>query len=187
MKPAIVQRTKLHQGYLTVERLNIRLPDGVEVIREVETHGDAVAVLPYDPEKRVALLVRLFRPPAFDRFGQIALEEACAGMVEGEEPSQAARREALEELGLHLDALEYVGRLWPSPGVSAEQVTLFLAAYAAADRINGGGGVAEEHEGIVVVERPLATLAADADGGRIVDLKLLTLILTLRARHPTLF
>ena len=101
-------------------------------------------------------------------------------MVEAEEPSRAARREALGELGLRLDALEYVGRLWPSPGVSAEQVTLFLAPYAT-DRINDGGGVADEHEGIVVVERPLATLAADADGGRIVDLKLLTLILTLRA------
>ncbi len=46
MKPAIIRRPKLHHGYLTVERLNIRLADGAEVTREVETHGDAVAVLP---------------------------------------------------------------------------------------------------------------------------------------------
>ncbi len=75
-------------------------------------------------------------------------------MIEAEEPHQGARREALEELGLHPGTLEYIGRLWPSPGGSADQVTLFLAPYAAIDKISDGGGVADEHKGIVIVERP---------------------------------
>jgi hypothetical protein len=47
--------------------------------------------------------------------------------------------------------------------------------------------VAGEEENITVVERSLSDLAADADAGRIVDGKLLTLILALRVRRPELF
>ena len=187
MKPEILQRSVAYDGYMKVETLRIRLADGNEVVREVETHGDAVAVLPYNPKAGVALVVRQFRPPAFDRFGCQTLDEACAGMVENEGPAAAVRREALEELGLSLATLEPAGRVWPSPGVSAELVTLYLAPYGPADRVGDGGGVATEHEGIAVVERSLAELAEDADAGRIVDLKLLTLVQTLRVRHAALF
>jgi hypothetical protein len=55
MKPEILERQIAHAGYLTVERLRMRLTDGAEVSREVERHGDAVAVLPYDAERRSAL------------------------------------------------------------------------------------------------------------------------------------
>jgi nudix-type nucleoside diphosphatase (YffH/AdpP family) len=195
--PEILDRDTTHFGYVTVERLRVRLADGAEVIREVESHGDAIAVLPYDPQRRTALIVRLFRAPAFDRFGDEALEEACAGMIEtrdgnasGDEidaEAGAVRREALEELGLRLRDLEFVARAWSSPGVSAERVALYLAPYEPGDRIGPGGGLAEEHEAITVIERPLAKLAEEADNGRIVDLKLLALILALRARRPDLF
>jgi nudix-type nucleoside diphosphatase (YffH/AdpP family) len=196
-RPEILDRDTTHIGYVTVERLRVRLADGAEVIREVESHGDAVAVLPYDPTLRNALIVRLFRAPAFDRFGEEALEEACAGMIEtsdreiGEgQPADEAdtvRREAMEELGLRLADLEFVARVWSSPGVSAERVALYLAPYQPSDRVGPGGGVAEEHEAITVIERPLAQLAEDADAGRIVDLKLFALVLALRARRPELF
>ena len=187
MRPEILARESSHAGYISVETLRVRLADGAEVIREIEAHGDAVAVLPYDPAARVALIVRLFRVPAFDRFGDEAIEEACAGMIDGGEDGDTARREALEELGLSLGELEFVARVWPSPGVSAERVTLFLAAYKPGDRVGAGGGAADEHEGVTVVERSLAALAADADAGRIVDMKLLALVLSLRARRPRLF
>jgi nudix-type nucleoside diphosphatase (YffH/AdpP family) len=187
MTPKVLDRSKVYSGYMTVERLRVRLADGAEVVREIETHGDAVAVLPYDPDRRVALLVRLFRAPAFHLYGQESLEEVCAGMLGGEDPETAGRREAFEELGLRLGDLEFVARVWPSPGVSGERVSLFLAAYASSDRVGDGGGVADEHEDITVIERPLSVLAADADAARIVDAKLLTLVLALRARHPALF
>ena len=188
MRPEILDRDTTHIGYMTVERLRVRLADGAEVIREVENHGDAVAVLPYDPDRRTALIVKLFRVPAFDRFGEEALEEACAGMIEPPaDEAETVRREALEELGLRLGALEFVARAWSSPGVSAERVALYLAPYAPADRIAPGGGLVEEHEAITVIERPLARLSADVDAGCVADLKLLALVLALRARHPALF
>ena len=191
-RPEVLDRDTTRFGYLTVERLRVRLSDGAEVIREIETHGDAIAVLPYDPLRRTGLIVSLFRAPAFDRFGEEALEEACAGMIETAEGQAAdepgtVRREALEELGLRLGELELVARVWSSPGVSAERVGLYLSAYEPQDRVGPGGGLAEEHEDITVIERPLAHLADQADAGLIVDLKLLTLVLALRARRPELF
>jgi hypothetical protein len=77
--------------------------------------------------------------------------------------------------------------VWSSPGVSTERQSLFLAPYRSDDRISDGGGVEGEHEGITVVERLLAELAADVDQGRIADGKLLTLVLALRLRRPDLF
>jgi nudix-type nucleoside diphosphatase (YffH/AdpP family) len=187
VKPQILAREIVYSGYLTVERLQVRLPDDAQVWIEVERHGEAVVVLPYDAERRCALVVRLFRAPVFDTTGEEALEEACAGMIGNEDAETAARREAYEELGVALKSLEFIGRFWSSPGVSTERHSLFLAPYSAAARTGEGGGVADEHEGITVVERELADLAADVDQGRIADGKLVTLVLALRLRRPELF
>jgi len=187
VKPQILGRTVAYRGYLTVAKLQIRLADGAVVAREVEAHGDAAAVLPYDVDRRCALLVRLFRAPVFSAIGEEAVEEACAGMIGLESDEAAARREAAEELGVSLGRLERVARIWSSPGVSTERQTLFLAAYVAADRHGTGGGIAAEHEDITVVERPLEQLALDLDQGRLVDGKLITLVFALRSRRPELF
>ena len=187
MHPEILERTVERAGYVTVERMRIRLADGAEAWREMERHGDSVAVLPYDPDRRVALVARQFRAPVFAMTGETLLEEACAGMIDGEDVAATARREAIEELGVRLGELEYLATVWPGPGVGAERQTLFLAPYAAADRIAAGGGLASENEGIEVVERTLAALAADADAGAIADGKLFTLVMSLRVRRPELF
>jgi nudix-type nucleoside diphosphatase (YffH/AdpP family) len=187
VKPRIVSQSVAYSGYLTVEKLRIELADGATVSRDVEAHGDAAAVLPYDSGRRCALVVRLFRAPVFSVTQEIAVEEACAGMIEDKDDEAAARREAYEELGVSLQVLERVARIWSSPGVSTERQSLFLASYVAADRVGSGGGVAGEHEGITVVERSLEHLALELDQGRIVDGKLVTLVLALRLRKPELF
>jgi nudix-type nucleoside diphosphatase (YffH/AdpP family) len=133
------------------------------------------------------MVVRLFRAPVFETTGEETLEEACAGMIGNEDAETAARREAHEELGLALKSLEFVGRFWSSPGVSTERHSMFLAPYGAADRVGAGGGAAGEHEGIIVVERAFAELAAALDQGRIADGKLATMILALRQRKPEWF
>jgi hypothetical protein len=73
------------------------------------------------------------------------------------------------------------------PGISTERAHLFLAPYSAADRVEAGGGLKDEHEEIEVCELALDDLAAQADGGGVADLKLLVLVQTLRLRHPDLF
>jgi NUDIX domain-containing protein len=124
---------------------------------------------------------RLFRAPVLAASGEEMSEEACAGMIENEDADTTARREAYEELG-DRPSLEFVARVWSSPGVSTERQSLFLAPYRSADRISDDGGVEGERD--TVVERLLAELAADVDQGRIADGKLLTLVLAPAATRP---
>ena len=177
----------LYDGYLKVSAVTVRADDGRTFVREVTDNGHAVAVLPYDPERRTALLVRLPRAGPLYCGGPDQLLEAPAGMRDGDGEEEAARREAFEEVGAKLGDLERIATTWPSPGISAERTTLFLAAYTLRDRIGVGGGIEAEDEHITVVELPLAALWAQADAGRIADLKTLTLVMALRLRHPFLF
>jgi nudix-type nucleoside diphosphatase (YffH/AdpP family) len=185
--PALLQVRTIHQGFSTFAVARVRLGDGTVVAREIEDHGDAVAVLAYDPGRRSALLVRLFRAPPLYKGCDPMLVEAPAGLIDdGETAEAAARREAEEETGIVLAALEPVATAWASPGVSAERISLFLAAASFAGR-GLGGGKAGEHEDITVLETPLAELAAMLDDGRVADMKLIALGQTLRLRRPDLF
>lgn len=177
----------VYEGYLTVLAATLAGPDGTTFRREIEHHGEAACVLPYDPERRCALLVRLPRAPVIWAGGPASLAEAPAGMIDDEAPEATALREALEEAGVRLGFLERVGAPFSSPGVSSERIHLFLAEYRAGDRVAQGGGSAAEHEHILVSEVPLDTLGAWSAEGRIEDLKTLALVLALRARRPELF
>lgn len=168
--------------------IGTKLAAGSRVTREVASHGNAVAGLPYDAERGCALTVRLLRAPVLLATGQDWLEEACAGMIDdGEAAHTSMGREAREELGLECGAVEAIGTVWSIPGVSTERVSLFLIPYRLAQRVGPGGGLVSEHEGITVVERSLRSLLADADAGNITDGKLLTLVLALRRRHAHVF
>ena len=182
-----VERKIVYSGWMTMTILTFRLPDGRTMKREVLEHARAVAVLPYDAERRVALLVRQFRAPVFAAAGESELLEVIAGIIDDGEAEATAKREAWEEGGLRLRELEPLAVTWPSPGMMTERVSLFLAPYRAADRIAAGGGLADEHEDIEVVEIPLDELAAMADSGKLTDMKTFALVQTLRLRKPALF
>jgi nudix-type nucleoside diphosphatase (YffH/AdpP family) len=184
---AIRKSETRYQGYLTVHAVTLADDAGEGHVREVEDHGRAAAVLPYDPERRCVLLVRLPRAPALWAGGPAELTEAPAGMVEDETPEATVRREALEEAGVRLAALERIGEPFSSPGVSTERIALFLAPYSQTDRIAAGGGADGEDEHITVVETPLAAFWARVQQGEVDDLKTLALAYALRARHPELF
>ncbi len=182
----IVSVKSIHSGWSRFSEVTFRLDDGTLLVREIEDHGSAAVVLPYDPERRVALLVRQFRGPVWMARGAEFLEPPAGLIEDGEAPDACARREAEEETGVRLGDLEPVGGYWSSPGVSTERSWLFLAAYAAADRQGDGGGV-DHDEHIEVVETPLADLAARLERGELADLKLLALVQALMLRRPELF
>lgn len=183
----IVERKDAYSGWMKFFVVTVRLADGRIMHREAVEHGRAVGVLAYNVERRTALLVRQPRIPVLLAAGEPLLLETIAGMLDGDEPVAAARREAMEEAGLRLGELEFVGETWSSPGVLTERVTLFLASFRASDRVGSGGGLAEEHEEIEVVEMPLRDLADLADSGRLADMKTFALLQTLRLRRPELF
>jgi nudix-type nucleoside diphosphatase (YffH/AdpP family) len=184
----LLERKLVYSGWGRFLLLDVALGDGRVVERQVEDHGEAAAVLPYDPERRVALVCRQPRVgPLYSGF-EPHLTEAAAGLIDpGEAAAATAVREALEELGVRLQAVEPVVAAWSMPAVSSERIHLFLAPYAAADRVAAGGGVADEGEEIEVIERPLAELLRDADAGALTDIKTLALVWALARRRPDLF
>ena len=187
MAPVIRGTRILHDGWSRFLVAEVTMPDGTRLTREIEDHGEAVCVLPYDPERKVALLIRQFRAPPFFTAGVTDLLEVPAGLLDEADPEAGVRREAFEETGLRLSHLEPVSTVWSVPGISTERMHLYLAPYAESDREGPGGGLAEEHEAITVVEMPLSTLAAMSEAGEIVDMKTLVLLLSLRLRRPELF
>ncbi|MGU3392501.1 ADP-ribose pyrophosphatase [Sphingomonas sp. M1A8_2b] len=177
---------KVLQGWINVDRVIMQMPDGALVERHVEDHGPGVAVLPYDAERRTALLIS--QPRAAVMLGGAgSVLEVIAGRLDDADPATRIRAEAMEEAGVELGALEHVVCLWTMPSISTERLDLFLAPYTMADRTGQGGGCDDEHENIMVHELPLARLAQDADNGQLLDGKTLILVQTLRLRRPDLF
>lgn len=184
----LVGQKTIYSGWGRFFELDVALGDGRVVLRQLEDHGEASAVLPYDSARRTALLVRQPRVgPLFSRFDPWLLEAAAGVIDAGEAPEATAVREAFEELGVRLTSLEPVTAAWSMPAVSSERIHLYLAPYAVADRVAAGGGMADEGEEIEVVEWPLGALLAEADAGGITDMKTLILVWALARRRPDLF
>jgi 8-oxo-dGTP pyrophosphatase MutT (NUDIX family) len=113
--------------------------------------------------------------------------ETIAGRLDGSDPADRIRQEAMEEGGVRLTSLDLVVHLWTMPSISTERLHLYLAEYDQADRSGEGGGAAEEHENITVREVNLAALAAAAADGSLRDAKTLILVMALQIRRPDLF
>lgn len=124
--------------------------DGVDsgpLAREVLVGSDAALVLPYDPNAGTVLLVEQFRNGPFRRGdpNPWCLEPVAGIMDPGETPEQTARREAEEEAGLKLDALEQMFAVYSSPGNATDHFYCFAAA-ARLDGVQRFGGLADENE-----------------------------------------
>ncbi|NVO84628.1 NUDIX domain-containing protein [Hymenobacter terrestris] len=141
----IIDRQTAYDGHYKISQL--RVQDGDKTLkRERFEPGTAVAALVRHTDSGQYILARQYRIGP-----EKELVELAAGMVdEGEEPATAIRRELQEELGYDVDQLEQIARIFPSPGNSAEIITVF---YAEVSRQSGpGGGLASENERIEAVE-----------------------------------
>lgn len=183
----ITQVETLYEGWRRLLKLTVEMPDGRTMAREVLNSADAAAVLPYDPEARKVILIRQFRAPVMHVERRQDFLEAVAGLLDEDEPEACARREAMEEAGLRIRTLERVGTAWSAPGITTERLHLFLAPYSAADRVGEGGGLADEHEEIEVLEIGIDELTRLMAEGAVADMKTLVLIQALQLRHPELF
>ncbi|KMO36681.1 NUDIX hydrolase [Methylobacterium tarhaniae] len=177
----------LHQGWNTFGIATIRTAHGDTVDRAFEHHGAAAGVLPYDPERRCALLVRQDRVGVLYWGETEPIAEVPAGGLDRKSPEATAVEEALEEAGVRLSSLELVVEAYAMPSVSSERIWLYLAPYSEGDRIAEGGGLAAEGERLIVEEIGLDALARLAAAGELRDMKTLVLLQALQLRRPELF
>lgn len=185
--PEILNVRTIHDGWGRYLVATLKLADGSIITREIEDHGDAAAVLPYDRHRRIAVLVRQPRTPLLTRGETVELFEAPAGRLDEAEPEACARRECLEETGYRLGDITRVAAIWSMPGISTERMHLYLAPVEASDRVADGGGLADEHENIAVEDVQLSRLKAMVEAGELTDSKTLCLVQTLMLREPQLF
>lgn len=120
-KTLAVKRTYSGQ-IISVDVVDIELPDGRKTKREVVRHGHAVAILARRPDGKF-ILVQQYRKAAEE-----ALIEVIAGGLEaGEDPEEGARRETAEETGYDVTAMTYLTTVICTPGYCEERIHLYLA------------------------------------------------------------
>lgn len=116
------------KGFFDYQRFHVTLPAGLQT-RDVLRAGKVIALLPLDLARGEIVMIRQFRPAAHLANGKGELVEIVAGRVEpGEQLMEAARRECEEEIGVTPSALVELFSYLPTPGVTDEEVTLFVAA-----------------------------------------------------------
>ncbi|HVU90944.1 MAG TPA: NUDIX domain-containing protein [Jatrophihabitans sp.] len=145
--------------------------------RETYDRGNGATILLYDTERATVLLTRQFRFPVYvNGHPDGRLIETAAGLLDDDDPETAIRREAGEELGVTVGALEHVFDVYMSPGSVTERVHFFAAPFTPADRTGAGGGLAEDGEDIEVLELPFREALAMTADGRIADAKTIMLL-----------
>lgn len=95
---------------------------GWRMRRSVVRHRGSAVMMAVDEKNRV-MLVRQYRLPA----GQLLWELPAGKIDEGENALQAAKRELVEETGLHAKKWKKLVLFYPSPGYVEETMTIFLA------------------------------------------------------------
>lgn len=162
MKWKLLQRTSAYNGFFKVDVCRIKhdLYAGgeIEVRRELFHRGDAVAVLLYDPARDCVVMVEQFRIGALHDPDGPWLLEIVAGMIEdGESVTEVAKRECLEEAGLHVHALVNLHSFYSSPGGCSERIHL-MCGLVDSRLASGTHGVPQEGEDIRVRVLPFAEI-----------------------------
>lgn len=145
--------------------------------REVYDRGNGAAILLYNPENNTVILTRQFRLPTYlngNKSGMLI--EACAGLLDLDEPEQCIIRETEEETGYRIAKVEKVMEAYMSPGVLTEILYLFVGEYNESMKVNEGGGLEEEQENIEVLEMKYDQAYAMIATGEIKDAKTILLL-----------
>ncbi|RYY59954.1 MAG: NUDIX domain-containing protein [Chitinophagaceae bacterium] len=125
--------------------------------REAYDRGNGAAILLYNREKGTVILTRQFRLPTYINGNPEGyMIEACAGLLDKDNPEEEIRRETEEETGFRIHHVEKVIEAYMSPGSVTEILYLFVAEYNESMKVNDGGGLATEQENIEVMELPFS-------------------------------
>ena len=176
----IVETRVLSDDWYTLSKVTFRHrgPDGLLHLqsREAYDRGNGAALLLYHPANKTVILTRQFRLPTYVNGNPSGmLIEVCAGLLDGEDPETAIRREAEEETGFRVGRLEKAFEAFMSPGSVTEILHFYLAPYQDKDRTSPGGGTGAE-ERIEVLELAVSEVWRMVADGHIRDGKTILLL-----------
>jgi GDP-mannose pyrophosphatase NudK len=146
-------------------------------VREVYDRGNGAVILLYNSIQKTVVLTRQFRLPTYlngNSSGMVI--EACAGLLDTENPEECIIRETEEETGYRLSSVKKVFQSYMSPGSVTEILHFFIGEYHSDMKVSDGGGLAEEHENIEVLEYPFNEVYQMIASGEITDAKTIMLL-----------
>jgi len=157
--------------------------------REAYDRGNGATILLHNPQTDTVILTRQFRLPTFVNGNHDGgptsgmLIEACAGLLDDDDPETAIIRETEEETGYRIQSVQKVMEAYMSPGSVTEKLFFYIAEYSADTERHSGGGIDEEE--IEIMELPVSQAFAMMERGEIMDGKTIMLLQHLRLQQLT--
>lgn len=183
----IVKTDILSDNWYTLNKVTftVRKKDGSTETQSRESYdrGNGAVILLYNKTSHSVILTRQFRLPTYINGNATGmLIEACAGLLDNDNPEDCIRRETEEETGYKISKAEKIFEAYMSPGSVTEILYFFIAEYSNEMKINDGGGLEEEGENIEVLELPFDKALSMIDTGDIKDAKTIMLLQHLRIK-----
>ena len=152
--------------------------------RETYDRGNAATILLYNKVQKTVIFTRQFRMPTFINGNSSGLLiEACAGLLDSDNPEDCIKRETEEETGYKITQMQKIFEVYMSPGSVTEMLHFFIAAYSKDMKVHEGGGLDHEHEDIEVLELPFDKALQMIDTGEIQDAKTIMLLQHIRLKN----
>jgi len=177
----IIKEELLSDNWYTLKKYTYEISkqDGIRHIqtREVYDRGNGAVILLYNQEFKTVILTRQFRLPSFVNGNtRGVLIEACAGLLDQDNPEEAIRRETEEETGYRIKEVRKIFDSYMSPGSVSEILYFFIAEYDPSMKVHAGGGVEHEQEDIEVLEISFDKAYDMISTGEIKDAKTIMLL-----------
>jgi GDP-mannose pyrophosphatase NudK len=171
----------LSNNWYTLKKITYEFPDKDGKVkvqhREAYDRGNGATILLYNKINRTVILTRQFRLPTFINGNPDGmLIEACAGLLDKDNPEDCIRRETEEETGYKITDVKKIFEAYMSPGSVTEILYFFVAEYSKDMKVSEGGGVEHEQENIEVLEIPVDKALQMIDSGEIKDGKTIMLL-----------
>lgn len=158
----------------------------IEQNREAYDRGNGATILLFNQLTKTVILTRQFRLPSYINGNPTGmLIEACAGLLDLDNPEDCIRRETEEETGFKIRDVKKIYEAYMSPGSVTEILYFFIAEYSKDMKTSMGGGV-DEHEDIEVMELPFVKAIDMIASGEIKDGKTIMLLQYLQIHYPAL-
>ena len=145
--------------------------------REAYDRGNGATILLYNREQNTVILTKQFRVPTYINGNDDGmLIEACAGLLDNDNPEDCIKKETEEETGYYLSSVQKVFESYMSPGSVTEVLHFFIAEYNASMKKSDGGGADDEQEEIEVLELHINEALEMIQTGAIKDAKTIMLL-----------
>jgi GDP-mannose pyrophosphatase NudK len=176
-----VQTEILSDNWYTLKKISYEIAkdDGTwaSQTREAYDRGNGATILLYNKEDKKIILTRQFRLPTYINGNESGmLIEACAGLLDDNNPEDCIRKEVQEETGYDISHVEKIFEAYMSPGSVTEILYFFIGEYAKSMKTSEGGGLEDEQESIEVLELPFQQAIQMIGSGEIKDAKTIMLI-----------